>query len=478
MQSPQHATLIELMQLLINQFGSISRQFILVLDDYHLITSPEIHKTLTFLIEHQPPQMLLVIATRKDPPLPIPLLRARGQLTELRQADLRFNLEEAAAFLKQGTAIELSDDEVDSLVNRTEGWVAGLQMAALSLRDKKDASRLIANFGGGHEYIVDYFAAEVLAQQPELLKTFLMQTSILDQLCGPLCDEVTAQSEGQQTLERLRRANLFVIDLDNDRCWYRYHRLFRDLLLKQLRQHTPKIIPELHLRASGWYERNGLVDGAIDHALLAGDFGRAENLISQVLAESFWKRGELITILRWLEALPEKRVVSQPDLCAFHALALFLAGQLDKAEARLCTAEQLLEAKVELSHTDGRHRAEQMGMVAAVRAYIAYFQGDGPAIVKYARQVLDLLPEENAMWRNSAAINLGDAYSISGDLEAAQQAYTEALRTSQAAGNLFLGLLAGSKLAVTLKEQGHYHRARTDLPATASNGRHKRTVSN
>ncbi len=383
-QSPQHPALAELLPVLANQFNAIPRPFILILDDYHLITSPEIHKALTFLIEHQPPQMHLVIASRKDPPLPIPLLRARGQLIELRQADLRFTTEEATAFLKLGTGVALSGEDVASLASRTEGWAAGLQMAAISIRGKEDASRLIASFSGGHEYIVDYFAAEVLAQQPEPLRTFLLQTSILEQLSGPLCDAVTGQTGGQQTLELLQQANLFIVGLDSDRCWYRYHHLFRDLLSKQLRQEMPEVISELHLRASRWFEQSGLVEGAIDHALAVEDFDRAESLIGQALADSFWKRGESITILRWLEALPDERVCSQPYLCAYHALALFLAGQRDKAEARLHAAERLLEGDTSSGGSslfDVDCRAEQMGMIAAVRAYIAYFRGDGPAII-------------------------------------------------------------------------------------------------
>ena len=225
--------------------------------------------------------MHLAIATRKDPPLPLPRLRARGQLIELRQADLRFTTEETAAFLRRGMGVELSTEDVVSLVSRTEGWIAGLQMAALSIRDREDVSRLIAAFGGSHEYIVDYFAAEVLDQQPEPIKTFLLQTSILDRLCGSLCDAVTGQTDGQHTLEQLQQANLFVVPLDNDRGCYRYHHLFRDLLLKQLQQEQPEIVPELHRRASQWCEEHELIDEAIDHALAAHDEQRLGRLLDR-----------------------------------------------------------------------------------------------------------------------------------------------------------------------------------------------------
>jgi LuxR family transcriptional regulator, maltose regulon positive regulatory protein len=461
LQSPQQPALEEWFPSLVLLFDAIPRQFVLLLDDYHLISSPKIHKAITFLIEHQPPQMHLVIATRKDPPLPIPLLRSRRQLVELRQTDLRFTGEEAARFLEMETEVALSDEDIASLTTRTEGWVAGLQMAALSLKDKEDAPRLISNFSGGHEYIMDYFASEVLAKQPEPSTTFLLQSSILDRLCGPLCEAVTGQTSGQHTLEQLQQANLFIVPMDNQRTWYRYHHLFRDLLRKQLQQEASQIIPELHRRASSWFEENRLIEEAIDHALGAEDYRRSANLIRQSLTESYWKRGETITVLRWLDALPDQWLSSYPDLCAYHAMTLFLTGELDKAEARLRCAESFLNEQ-RTPDSDGetsqRRRNEQTGMVSAVRAYIAYFQGDGPAIIHYARQALDLLPEENTIWRNSAAINLGDAYSVSGDLEAAGRAYSEALEASRSAGNLFLGLLAGTKLAVAYKHQGHLHR--------------------
>ncbi len=341
LQPAQHPALTDLLPSLVLQLEAISEQFVLVLDDYHLIGSPEIHEALTYLIEHKPAQMHLVIATRKDPPLPIALLRGRGQMVELRQADLRFTSEEADNFLRLGMGMDLSGEEVATLAGRTEGWAAGLQMAALSIRGREDAAQMIAGFGGSHEYIVDYFASEVLAQQPESLKTFLLQTSILDQLCGPLCDAVTGQTGGEATLERLRQDNLFLVNLDSDRTWYRYHHLLRDLLNKLLRQKAPKTIPELHRRASSWYEQNGSMEEAIDHALQGEDFDRAASLICEALSDSFWKRGETATILKWLDALPDEKVSSQPALCAYHALALFLAGQLDRAEGRLQTAESI-----------------------------------------------------------------------------------------------------------------------------------------
>jgi len=295
-QSSQSSAIADWLPVLVNQLDNITSSFVLVLDDYHLITTPAIHQALTFLLEHQPAQMHVVIATRKDPPLPLPRLRARSELVELRQADLRFTPEETSIFLRRATTAELSADDVSILVSHTEGWIAGLQMAALSLRNRENVSRRIAAFGGSHEYIVDYFAAEVLEQQPEPIKNFLLQTSILDRLYGSLCDAVTGQTDGQRTLEQLQQANLFVVSLSDDRCCYRYHHLFRDLLLKQLEQEQSKIVPELHRRASEWCEAHDLIDDAVDHALVAHDEQRLGQLLDKY-AEVFFSSFFIIIFL-------------------------------------------------------------------------------------------------------------------------------------------------------------------------------------
>jgi ATP/maltotriose-dependent transcriptional regulator MalT len=304
LQSPQPSAIEHWLPVLVNQLDNIAKPFVLVLDDYHVIATPEIHQALAFLLEHRPPQLHVAIATRKDPPLPLPRLRARGQLTELRQADLRFTAEETAAFLRRGMSLELSTEDVASLVSRTEGWIAGLQMAALSIQDRVDVSRLIATFSGSHEYIVDYFAAEVLDQQPEPSRTFLLQTSILDRLCGSLCDAVTGQTEGQQILERLHEANLFVFALDSERCWYRYHHLLSDLLRAKLhREYAVLEIQNLHHLANQWYEQHDQINEAVQHALLAEDFDRVAVLIKRS-ADVMIQRSELTTLLRWLDLTP------------------------------------------------------------------------------------------------------------------------------------------------------------------------------
>ena len=278
--------------------------FTLVLDDYHVIDSKPVDTdALTFLLEHLPPQMHLVIATREDPNLPLARLRARGQLTELRAADLRFTPAEAAEFLNQVMGLNLSAEDIAVLETRTEGWIAGLQLAALSMRGREDVHEFIKAFAGDNRYIVDYLVEEVLQRQSERVRSFLLQTSILDWLSGPLCDAVTGQEEGKVLLETLERGNLFVSALDDKRHWFRYHHLFADVLHAHLMEEQPDRVPALHRRASEWYEHNGLEIEAFQHAAAANDVERAERLIEGE-GMPLQYRGAMAPVLHWLESLP------------------------------------------------------------------------------------------------------------------------------------------------------------------------------
>src|SRR5713101_9139096 len=305
LQSPQPPPTEAILTALLNEITTLPGHFVLVLDDYHVIDAQAVDMAFTYLVEHLPPQMHLVIATREDPQLPLARLRARSHLTELRAADLRFTASEASAFLSQVMGLSLSAVDIAALEDHTEGWIAGLQLAALSMQGHQDIPAFIAAFTGSHRYILDYLAEEVLQQQPEQVQTFLLETSILDRLSGPLCNAVTGQKDGQAKLEALEQANLFVIPLDNQRCWYRYHHLFAEVMRERLRQMHPDQPSSLHRRASEWYERNGLAAEAVGHALAAGDFQRTAQLIEQI-AETILTRGEAMTVLRWLEALPDE----------------------------------------------------------------------------------------------------------------------------------------------------------------------------
>src|SRR5665811_466735 len=342
LQSPQ-APIEAVLATLLNDLSVVSNDVVLVLDDYHVIDSRDVQDGMTFLLEHLPPQIHLVIASRADPALPLPRLRARGELVEIRSADLRFTPDEAAEYLNQKMGLALTAQDVAALEGRTEGWIAALQLAALSMQGRDDIAGFIAGFAGDDRYIVDYLVEEVLARQPESIRSFLLKTSILSRLTGPLCDAVTGQDGGKAMLEALDRGNLFLVQLDDRRRWYRYQHLFGDVLRARLHDEQPDRVHELHARASDWYERNGDRSEAIRHALAAEDFERAADLVELAIPAMRRSRQEA-TLRRWIEALPGEVVQVRPVLIVGYAGALLLGGELEGVEARLEDAERWLDA--------------------------------------------------------------------------------------------------------------------------------------
>jgi LuxR family maltose regulon positive regulatory protein len=480
LQSPQPPPAEAVLTSLINDMATLPDGMILVLDDYHLIETQAIHDALAFLLEHLPPEMHLVVASREDPPLPLARLRARGQLTEVRATELRFTCSEAAEFLNQAMGLDLSIEDVAALETRTEGWIAGLHLAAISMQGRKDASSFIKPFTGSHRFVLDYLIQEVLEQQSSSVQTCLLQTSILDRLSASLCDAVCfgdaeradrlagvagsggAPGKGRAFLEKLDRANLFVVPLDEERRWYRYHHLFADLLRQRLRQTRPEWVPELHERASAWYEQNSLVDEAIEHALHAEDLERVASLIEGHVDE-IWQRGEHARLRRWLAELPDELVSARPHLCILRAWDQFTSGQQAAAEQTLQAAERALGTAVgelggtprsDRSRLRDSHNGEILGRAAAIRAFLAFYRGDAQATREYARKALKLLPEQDLTWRSTATVALGDAYSFVGDLAGAQAVRVEAVEAAKTAGNTYMVLIASMKLAVTLRLQG------------------------
>jgi len=450
LQAPQPPSLKTVLTMLLNDLAIVSTNFVLVLDDYHLIEQPSIHEGLTFLLDHLPPQMHLFIAGRSDPPLPLARLRTRNQLTELRAADLRFTLDEAVNFLNQAMGLALLPEEMMTLENRTEGWIAGLQLAALSMqgRSAESINQFIAAFGGSHRHVIDYLAEEVMARQPVEIQEFLCQTSILDRLTAPLCDTVTGRTNSEAVLRRLEQANLFLIPLDDQRQWYRYHRLFADFLRSRLQQILPERIPELHRRASGWYERHGLSAAAIDHALSGRDYKRVASLIEEV-ADTILMRSELATLQRWIEALPDNVVRTRPLLCVYYALALVMDGKpLERAQSRL-------QESIEAGMAD-----PASGEVVAFRAWIAALQGDTDQTIELSQQALELLPEKNLFLRSLVAASVGLVYTWSGDVGPAFQAFDEVARIGKLTGNVMLSVLALRRLAEISLLQGHLNQAK------------------
>ena len=349
-QGPQAPPIEAVLAVLLNELSAVSNDIVLVLDDYHMVDTHEIRAGMAFLLEHLPPQLHLVITTRADPPLPLARLRARGELVEIRAADLRFTPDEADAYLNGMMGLDLAARDVAALEGRTEGWIAALQLAVLSIQGRDDIAGFIAGFAGDDRYIVDYLVEEVLQRQPERVRSFLLQTSILGRLNGPLCDAVTGHDGGKAMLEALDRGNLFLVSLDDRRQWYRYHQLFADVLRAHLLDERSGEVPDLHRRASEWYEANGDRPEAIRHALAAEDFDRAAGLIELAVPAMRQTRQEA-TVLGWLRALPSDVVQRRPVLSVHYAGTLLLGGELEGVETRLRDAEQWLDTALDEPRT-------------------------------------------------------------------------------------------------------------------------------
>ncbi|MCP4543187.1 MAG: tetratricopeptide repeat protein [Chloroflexi bacterium] len=427
-----------------------------MVDDYHVINQPAIHEALAFLVEHLPPQMHLVIASRTDPPLPLARLRTRGQLTELRAADLRFTLDESITFLNEAMVLGLSTENVAALGARTEGWIAGLQLAALSMRGRADVENFIAAFSGSHHHIIDYLAEEVLAQQPNEIHDFLCQTAILDRLTAPLCNVVTGRTNSEAILRQLEQANLFLVPLDDQREWYRYHRLFADFLRGHLRQDMPDQVRDLHCWAADWYEQHGLVAEAVGHALEGGEFEWGARLIDQV-AETTFGRGEGTTLLHWLKTLPDEIVHARPKLSLFYAWALIIAGELDGVEAHLQNAERAMQ-----SDGDGSIEVSEslLSQVAASRAYLAIFQGDVPRAAEFARRASEHLSRDDHPFLQSIiAWLMGFTQYFTQDAVTASHYLSESIELSQMVGNTLVALLSTTTSAFLQIMQGRLHQA-------------------
>lgn len=447
---------------LINEVTSIPDHFTLVLDDYHVIDTEPVENILAFLLEHLPPQMHLVIATRMDPNLPLSRLRARNQLTELRVRDLRFTLSEAAGLLNQVMGLSLSPENIAVLENRTEGWIAGLQLAALSMRGHKDSTSFIKSFTGSDHFVLDYLLEEVLHQQSESIQAFLLQTSILDRLCGPLCDAIllAPSASGQEILEHLEHANLFIVPLDNERRWYRYHHLFADLLRQRLLQTTlsPKgnegmDVAELNRRASVWYENHGMEIEAFHHAVAANDVERAANLM-EGKGMPLHFRGAVSPVLNWLESLPKTVLDSHPSLWVMYASVLSISGQLTGVEPKLQAAERAMQG----AGPDDKTR-NLIGHIAAIRALMAAVQNNVETIITQSRRALEYLDPDNLAVRTATMWKMGWAYQLQGDRTASRQAYTEAISNSKASGNNIISISATIGLGNIQEAENQLHLA-------------------
>ena len=435
LQAPQPPPIETVLTALLNDLGAAAGDIVLVLDDYHVIDASDVQDGMAFLLDHLPPWLHVVIASRADPALPLARWRARGELAEIRAAELRFTPDEAAAYLNETMGLQLTAQDVAALEARTEGWIAALQLAALSMQGRDDVAGFIAGFAGDDRYVVDYLAEEVLQRQPDRVQAFLLQTSILGRLSGPLCDAVTGQGGGKAMLEALDRGNLFLVPLDDRRRWYRYHHLFADVLQARLLDERPGQVPDLHRRASAWYEQNGEPSVAIGHALAARDFGQAADLIERAIPAMRITRQEA-TVHGWLKALPDEVVRVRPMLSFAVAGALLTGGEPEEVEVRLRDAERWLEEQ-QLPVRDPRPRrarwswpmrrntAASRGRLSCTVPPLALVRGDVPGTVRHARRTLDLALTEDHGVRAGAAGFLGLAFWTSGDLEAAHPAWAQ-----------------------------------------------------
>jgi LuxR family maltose regulon positive regulatory protein len=441
LQAPQPPPPEALLTSLLNDVAFTPDAFVLVLDDYHLIQTLPIHQQLVFWLEHQPPQMHLVIATRQDPPLPLSRLRARDQIADIRQTDLLFTVEETDDFLRRVMALDLEAGDVAALQRRTEGWIAGLQLAALSLQGRDDAHQLVASFSGSHRYVLDYLIEEVFQQRPADMQDFLVKTSILDRLTAPLCDAVTERDDSHDMLLELDRGNLFLVRLDQSRQWYRYHHLFRDLLRSQ--GQTTDRAP-LHLRAARWYAQHEFLDEAMNHVLAAQDWDEAARLLWPAAGQAI-NDGRFATVGRWLDAMPEERLRTSSRLATIKGWVLLSEGQFDAAETWAALGQDLLP--VDASPPD-------RALVACLQLSIAYARYEIPRVIELAHQALGLLEEEDPYGlRGVALANLASVQMIMGDIPAATQTFREMARLGQEGGHLISLIGAWSSLAWLLHLQ-------------------------
>ncbi len=463
LQSAQPPSLEPLLTNLLNEIATIPLKIVLVLDDYHEAESPAVDETLTFLLDHLMPQngmhdqpsqgLHLVIISRMDPAMPLSRLRAGDQMTEVREADLRFTPAESAAFLNETIGLTLAADDVAALAARTEGWVAGLQLAALSMQGlsgETEIADFVQRFTGSDRYIHDYLTDEVLQQCPPDTQRFLLQTSILERLSASLCDAVTQRADSEAILATLEAANLFFVPLDDERRWYRYHHLFADLLRQRLQHDSPAMLPTLHQRAAAWYAAAGFTDAAIEHAVQAEDFATAARQIES-LADQTWASGSDSRLARWLAQLPLDSLVARPRLTIYRAWYLLANGAQTEADELIARTTALLGEDSARLICDEAERTLFAGRLAVCCAFSAFYRGDAAGIIQHANRALTLLPFDEAAWRGPAAHLLGDGYDFAGQMEQAYRARLYHGAGEHTPGGLFQQLIANLKLAVTVR---------------------------
>lgn len=452
--SPQRPPEEEILKAWINELSNHPHKLILVLDDYHVIENPAIHQNVEFLLENLPPNFHLIVISRSDPNLQLARIRGCGQMTEIREADLRFTENEASEFFKSVLDLHLSAQNISALEQRTEGWAVGLQLAGLALQGRKDIEQFIQKFSGGHHHIIDYLTQEVFDRQPEYIQVFLLQTSILERMCASLCDVLTGENTGTSILHSLDQRNLFVIPLDDERQWYRYHHMFSDLLRYQLEHLYPGWVKDLHKRAGIWYAEHNFPDEALQHLQAVEEFALAAEIIES-LGPDLIGQGKLTLLKSWIENLPETIIKDRHYLCLYHAWVLNLTNQVNILEARLQDTERALAHQT----LDDRTVADVRGQIAQIRAYDARRRKNLALSIEYLNGALNLLPEDSFSARSAALFHLGLTYIHQGKLVKAAQALADARPLSELGGNLYVTLATTGYLADVQIAQGHLRQA-------------------
>ncbi len=449
----QRSPIPSILTTLMNEVGQEQQQFVVILDDYHVINAEQVREAMTFILEHQPKNLHLVIDTRADPFLPLTKLRARNQLMELREKDLRFTTEEVKQFIHQAKNVKLSERDIEVLSVKTEGWGVGLQMAALSLQDREDASQFVQSFSGTHRYILDYLSEEVLQRQSEEVRDFLLKTSILERMCASLCEAVLENKGGRakEILKELERRNVFVMPLDEEGTWYRYHRLFSDLLNKQLEVQSRGIIPQLHSKASQWFEKNGMIEDALKHALTIKDHQRVSKLLESNFVRLF-DRGERTNLMRWLESRPEEVLCSSPLLCVVYARLCLVAGEVERSEIYLDSAKGFLTKEWSKEHP--LETASLQGMILGTLGQNRRSKGEFESAQKLFQKALNVLPQEEVDFRTQVRLAFATNCIYLGQIQKSESLLQDLVKECIESSDYFNAADALCRLATAQSFQG------------------------
>jgi LuxR family maltose regulon positive regulatory protein len=461
LKSPNEPSPESIIGLLINDILKINQDFLLVLDDFHLITNHEILKLVTFLLERIPGNIHIIISTRSDPSLPISRLRSQNQLVELRSSDLSFSANEISDLFNRKLKIKLSIDDVYSLETITEGWIAGLQLTALSIRGREDISRFIRDLKGDNRYILDYLMEEVLKIQTDDIREFLIQTSVLEQMSAPLCNKVLNRNDSGLILETLDKNNMFIVPLDDERHWYRYHHLFADLLKQRLQQKDQMLIIDIHDKACDWFEQNNMVDLAIEHALEIKNYEKGNQLLGEIV-ESMWENGLHAAILKYGDLIPDELIKNNPEFCLYYAWILISAGKLEQAKPYLTSAENIITNRLTDKNISGEnidYNKNLLGRIFVAFAYLNSNKEHPERIIEYCEKAMENLKGDNPLWFSWIWFSYGIAYYSGGDIQESNKAFKNAWEYGKKSGNLYLISTIAFRVADIEQQLGHYKSA-------------------